>query len=989
MSSAFPRLHFSLSCRAPWRSIVLASAALLAVAPSFADKSLDTSAALIDFRLPPGYRIELVACEPQIVDPVAIAFDPKGRLWVIEMRDYPVLAEGASPTSQILILEDHDGDGFYESSRIFAEGLLFPTGLQLWGSGAFVTLAGEVAFFPDDNHDGHADRKETWYEGFATVNEQLRANDPTLAADGWIYVASGMRGGMIKSHRLPNAPAISISGRDFAFNPRTGECRAISGNGQFGMTFDDAGRRFTCSNRNPLMEVMIEQRYLDRNLKLILPTVVQDAMAAGAESRLYPRSRAITTSAQHSGQFTAACGAELFRGDGLPGAAGQAFVCEPTANLVHREALTANGASMRATPVDQNDEFLTAADEWFRPVNLAHGPDGALYVVDMYRAVIEHPEWMPPELRNRPDMRDGSDRGRIYRIVSDDAPAPGTRPLQINNADEPRALAALLEHPNSWQRETAARLLLERSGGETIAAVRSMTRQARSAAARHLAWSLLESFGVLSPEDVAACLADSSPDVRSLGLSFAETRLAHAPELADTLLSLAEDSDPRVRYRAVLSSLFLPASEARETLSLIDRRDAADPWACRAVALAARDQAAPLLSEVLTSDVGGEVTPELVRELIAGVVANDGLVDVISMVHQLDSAATRLLLLASHDALQQRGDSMTALIADVARQEPKSHNAICRLFDESLQTVTSAAVSADERVAAAELLQFDARSATSERLLELLSEKEPAIVQIAGIRALRSQSEPSVAEALIEIFPSQLPTVRRATLDILSARPEWRLNMLAAVADERIAAADVDPTRQQQLMQDANPAVRDQAVRFFAAERKSREEVLQRYQRTLELTGDAKRGHAIYIASCVSCHRIGSEGTAVGPDIGDASMKSSEQLLMDILDPNRAVDANFVNFVAVTFDGVGHQGVISSESEAGIVLLAADGKSISIPRDEIESLTSGKSLMPEGLEQQISPQQMADLLAFLKTWRHAAELQVDRRIKPDKAAGVP
>jgi putative membrane-bound dehydrogenase-like protein len=369
-------LHrFSLLLRALVAAALPLYSCVVGGLPLSAAEPLSTDAALADFALSPGYRIELVAAEPQIVDPVAMAFDPQGRLWVVEMRDYPVLAEGAKPSSRIRILDDKDGDGVFETANTFAEDLLFPTGLQPWGSGAFVTLAGEVAFFPDDDQDGRADRQETWYQGFATLNEQLRANHPTLAADGWIYVAGGLRGGQIKNLRRPDDAPISINGRDFAFNPRTGECRAVSGNGQFGLAFDDFGRRFTCSNRNPLIEVMIEQRYLDRNPKLILPRVVQDAAAAGAESRIYPRSRAITTSAQHSGQFTAACGVEFYRGNGLPSpATGNAFVCEPTANLVHRELVAPHGSVMRATPAEQQSEFLTAADEWFRPVNLANGP---------------------------------------------------------------------------------------------------------------------------------------------------------------------------------------------------------------------------------------------------------------------------------------------------------------------------------------------------------------------------------------------------------------------------------------------------------------------------------------------------------------------------------------------------------------------------------------------------------------------------------------
>jgi putative membrane-bound dehydrogenase-like protein len=957
-----------------------------------AAEPLSPEAALADFALPPGYRIELAAAEPQIVDPVAMAFDPQGRLWVVEMHDYPLLAEGAKPSSRIRILEDKNGDGFFETASTFADGLLFPTGLQLWGNGAFVTLAGELAYFPDENQDGRADRKETWFQGFATLNEQLRANHPTLAADGWIYVAGGLRGGQIKNLRRLADDLISINGRDFAFNPRTGECRAVSGNGQFGLTFDDFGRRFTCSNRNPLIEVMIEQRYLERNPKHILPRVVQDAAAAGTESRIYPRSRAITTSAQHSGQFTAACGVEIYRGDAMPAAWGNAFVCEPTANLVHREVVSSHGAAMRAAPSAQQAEFMSATDEWFRPVNLATGPDGALYVVDMYRAVIEHPEWMPPELRHRPDMLDGVDRGRIYRIVADAQPSDASDSKGLIAADDPEQLAALLSHANSWQRETAARRLLEISGEGVVAALKPVADGGKSAAARYLAYSLLESLDAMTPELAAQAMRYSESAVRALGLVLAESRLAESPALAEQVVEMAGDVDPRVRYQGALTSMFLPIDQAVPMLQTVAAGDAGDSWTCRAVALAARDQAGPFLASLLSRSPRVEFTPALAQELVAATVANDdqGLVSVLGALDRVDPATSRLLLLAANDALQQRGASLGETLASLAQRRPASNGAIGRLFDDSLAVLLNAGALEEQRIAEASLLRLDARPSTAEALLELLSgEAASPPVQTAAIAALSSQTDSAVADALLELFPDQLPTVRRASLDLLASRPAWRLKLLAAVASEQIAAGDVDPARRQQLMQDADPEIRKEAERLFAALMKDREEVLRRYQAALELTGNAERGHAVYAANCASCHRIGVEGTAVGPDIGDASMKTSAQLLTDILDPNRAVDANFVNYVALTFDGVGHQGIISSESETGLVLLGVDGKMITILRDDIESLTSGKSLMPEGLEQQINPQQMADLLAFLKTWRHAAELRAKRTDNNAKAASLP
>ena len=938
-----------------------------------ASEPLSPAAALADFVLSPGYRLELVASEPQIVDPVAMAFDAQGRLWVVEMRDYPFLGEGAKPSSRIRILEDKNQDGVFETAGTFADGLLIPTGLQLWGSGAFVTLAGEVAYFPDDDHDGRADKQESWYRGFATENEQLRANHPTLAADGWIYVAGGLRGGQIENLRRPGDAPVSINGRDFAFNPRTGACRAVSGNGQFGLTIDDFGRRFTCSNRNPLIEVMIEQRYLDRNPKLVLPSVVEDAAAAGADSRIFPRSRAMTTSAQHSGQFTAACGVELDRG--------HAFICEPTGNLVHREVVTPSGSALRAAPLERDAEFLTATDEWFRPVNLETGPDGALYVVDMYRAVIEHPEWMPPELRDRPDLLDGADRGRIYRIVAADAAANSAGAGQPITTNNPAELAKLLSHPDAWRRATAARRLLEIGGEAAIQPLHEVAATNVNAAGRYLAFSTLEALGAFTPELLSRCLRDPAPEIRALGLQLAEPQFGVSGDLTSQAMQLANDPDPRVRYQTALTSMFLPSTQTLASLRSIAAQDAADEWTCRAVALAARDQAGPLLIDLLNHEPHVKFTPALARELVAAVVASDDgrlLAVALGSLDHVDQATARLLLLAANDALQQRGSSLAASLATVAEQAPAARQTIDKLFDASLAKLTNAVAPEAERIAEAPLLQLDARPGLAQPLLALLSGVNSTPLQVAAIDALRSQSSPEIAALLLARYPEQLPTVRRATLDLLTSRPDWTVQFLAAVAAEQIAAGDVDPARRLHLMQHHDVAVRTAAERLFAAEMKDREEVVRRYQAALELTGDAARGHTVYAANCASCHRIGSEGTAVGPDIGDASMKTSAQLLTDILDPNRAVDANFVNYVALTVDGVGHQGIITFESETGLVLLGPDGKPVTILRDDLESLTSGKSLMPEGVEQQIDPQKMADLLTFLKTWRHAAELRSKR-----------
>ena len=233
------------------------------------------------FQIDPDCRIELVAAEPDVSAPVSIAFDEKGQLWVVEMHDYPNGPDPGEPgKSRIRVLTDEDGDGKYSNPRVFVDQLLFANSFMHWDGGVLVTTDGKLIYFKDTDGDGKSDLREVWFEGFATENPQLRCNHPTFGPDNWIYVANGLRNGKVRAVR-PKWPKpapdgaklgepVDISGRDFRFNPFTGECEAVSGYGQFGLTFDDEGNRYVCSNRNPCMKVIIEERHLKLN-----PTLAQ------------------------------------------------------------------------------------------------------------------------------------------------------------------------------------------------------------------------------------------------------------------------------------------------------------------------------------------------------------------------------------------------------------------------------------------------------------------------------------------------------------------------------------------------------------------------------------------------------------------------------------------------------------------------------------------------------------------------------------------
>ncbi|MCA9246678.1 MAG: hypothetical protein KDA42_06170, partial [Planctomycetales bacterium] len=583
---------------------------------------LSPADSLEHFVLLPDLQIELAAAEPEVVDPVEVRFDEHGRLWVVEMRDYPSgPISGQEPQSRIRVLEDRDGDGRFETATTFVEQLVFPTGLQPWRGGVFVTLAGEIVYLADRDGDGTADERERWYSGFTQENQQLRANHPRLGIDGWIYVAGGLRGGSISNHRVAGAEPIDIKGRDFRFDPLTGAAEAVAGNSQFTLALNAFGDRFVVDNRHPLRQVMIEERYLQRAPYVAFPALVEDVMKAGEESTVHPLAPAWTTSNLHAGQFTAACGSIIYDESALGKRyQGIGIACEPTGSLVHAERLLATGATYHGEPLAENQEFLASPDPWFRPVNLEIAPDGSLLVVDMYRAVIEHPQWMPEELKQRKDLRDGDDRGRIYRVA-----APGSKasvPKTSMATFETAELVAALDSDNHWRRTTAFRLLLQGGNGGKyqFQLLGNVIRQGRSPAGRVAALWLLERLGHLELPDVAnyvvvTALRDGDPRVQAQGVRLAELLLADSEEpFAAELnrLALVAKPDARLDFHLALALGAVERAESTdEALSAIAFRGHADNWIRHAVSLAAAERAAQVL--MLCSQRVGSIDAALVH----------------------------------------------------------------------------------------------------------------------------------------------------------------------------------------------------------------------------------------------------------------------------------------------------------------------------------------------------------------------------------------
>jgi putative membrane-bound dehydrogenase-like protein len=973
--------------------------------PAAVSGPLSPQEALKAFHVAPGLRVELVAAEPEIESPVAMAFDEDGKLWVVEMRDYPNgPPKGQPPEGRIRVLEDRDGDGRYETSTVFADHLLFANGLLPWKGGVVVTAAPHIVYLRDTDGDGKADKREVLYEGFAAENPQLRVSHPTLGIDGWVYVANGLRGGKVVRSGQAGARPITLGGMDFRFDLVHDRAEAISGMGQYGNTFDDWGRRFVCDNRHHLRHIVLPNRYLQRNPFLAVPAVVEDTSElelgeAGAGAKIYPLSKNWTTSNLHAGRFTAACGVFIYRGALLPEEyRGAAYTCDPTGDLIHEEILTPRGATFRSRPPRPQSEFLASPDDWCRPVFITSGPDGAMYVVDMYRAVIEHPDFMPAELKQRPDLLLGKDKGRIWRVVPEKHQTKPVRPA-LGKATTAE-LVKLLEHADAWWRTTAQRLLLERQDRSAIEPLRKLCASSEKPLARlHAAW-LLENFGSLDEEMALRLLADREPRVREQALVLGERWLGKSAPTQERVLALADDADAAVRFQAALTlgewddDRILPklASIALAPSPLplspggrgVGGEGADDPWTRAAVASAVPRRAGKLLVALLapgqgltTRDTPGRVA--LLQELAALVGARrdaDEVAVFLTGLTALDGKDARRWqmagLLGLTDGMARRGTQLGAFLAGLPEGQRKSAQAVEVLLGQAAKVSGDGKQPTAERLEATRLLAHAPREVARPVLLRLLKDDAIPAVRLAALRSLAAQPGPDVPKLLLESWSSYTPGLRQEAVNALLAQPERVVFLLGELEAGRIPPRELDAASTRRLLTYGRADLRARAEKVLqAGTPEERKQVLRRYQEALTLKGDAQKGRDVFRQNCAACHRIAGIGTVTGPDISDTRTKTAGQLLLDILDPNAAIDANYINYQVTTKNGKLLTGLIAAETASSITLRRGEDQTDVILRQDIEELRStGLSLMPEGLEKNISVAQMADLLSFLKNWRY-------------------
>jgi putative membrane-bound dehydrogenase-like protein len=951
-----------------------------------ASSPLSPDQALASFQVEPGLKAELVAAEPLVVAPCALAWDEQERLYVAENRGYPTGGSNGAAIGMVALLKDTDGDGRVDQRTVFADGLTFPNGLMPWRGGLIVTCAPDVYFFKDTNGDGKADLKEVLLTGFATnLTTQLRVNRPLLAPDGWVYLASGLSGGRITSPKRPDQAPLDLKG-DIRFRPDTGEYEGTDGKSQFGQSFDDFGRRFGVFNRVQVQHFVLPSRYVERNPHLASPGVMQNCpelldnpfmRGGGAAARLYPISENVTTADSHAGTFTAACAVHLYGGGALPARyEGHVFSCDPTGNLVHEDRLRAAGATFAAERTRENSEFLRSPDGWFRPVYLDTGPEGALYVCDMYRKVIEHPEYLPVETRKHTDFESGRDRGRIWRVTSAGASASAKNRAAPRLAGAaPPQLATGLDSTNAWVRQTAFRLLLEqneRATPELLKAGFSRTRSVFGIARR---LELLALLGELDDALLSRALASSTP-VREVAARLSEARVGSASVSPDLLRSLkrnALNDEPRVRFQVALVLGTLLKNEKAderdktlEALAQLARRDGADKWTRAAVfsSLAGQEQAffhrlaedpppLPALWEELGQLLASATGPEERRVLWQQLLAKPAMgFDVkAAMVSGLSGAQPEFgPRLNEND--EQAEASWRALLA------------------EALQHLANSSAPLSRRSHSMGVLSLAGTDAANAALLARLQPGEPIELQALAVRALARPQNAAGVRALLQRarWASLLPPVQNTVLASVLSRPEHLSTLLTALEEGDIPLSALDSNRREQLKKAKDEPSRQRAAKLFSNMNVGdRAEAFDRALACLSLKPVPAHGHEIFRKLCATCHRLEREGVAVGPDLFDVRNQPKETLLLHIVIPEREIAPNFTSYICETKDGRTVSGLIASESPASVVFRQAQGVEETIPRANIATLTASRlSLMPQELEKSMSLQEMADLLAYLK-----------------------
>lgn len=1004
-----------------------------------APKPLSPADSAKKIKLPEGFRIELVASEPVVEEPSCIAFDPRGRMFVCELHGYnvegeidvaelnktgkldrtvrrirwelqggPIAEEAAKRQYGVLkMLTDTDGDGLMDKAEVWADDLPACYGVVPALDGVIVTAAPDIVYFGDKDGDGRPEIRKTLFTGFKMRVMERGINNPCWGLDNWIYVGAGSQGGRITGPNLPGP--IDMPHSDFRIKPDGSAIEPVNGRvGTFGLTMNNAGDRFPSSGGRPAMYALpLPQRYLTRNPFVTTPRTNYFAAPYDRGFRIsdpHPwRVRRRQDPAwikfygdheTNSNYFSGGC-SNMFYGDHLlPGQyRGNIFYCEPSLNMVHRCVVSRKDAGYQGerAPSEQESEFLASTDQWFRPMNLRVGPEGAIYIVDMYREIIEDYSAIPRFLQQQYGLDKGRRHGRLWRLLPTVAQRATDWNMASMTSDE---LVEAVGSSNAWRRMTAHRLLLKMGDAAKTDGLATMLQKHAAAPSCIQALHILETMQRLKPADVLVSLRHPDYAVRVHALRMAEQWIDSSKPIRAAVLAAADDADPSVRIQVAMTLGESSSPEVVPVLADLARRHGTDRWMAAAIMSSCNDHAMAVLSSLLSKPetvgnaqgllrslcgtLAGQKNVAAMSKVLKGladksgaiqVACLSGLVDVASRSKEKFPAAADDWVGAAR-LLTSDSSEVRALATQLASKLPMANNKeMKRLFADAEKQLASESLSLEAKQRAIQILA----NAPAARLIEaaspLLDASQPISLQLSAIEALSSSASPKVGGVMLENWSSFTPAVRTVVLQKMFDRDNRWSAILDAIEADVVSASDLNASQVEQLATSSDAAVVERAKRVLAnpeadAELQAR---IVTYQAALKNDRDLKNGEKVFRANCIACHKLGNEGFEVGPALGTIINKPDESLLLDLLDPSSRIVPDYRSYMVVTNDGRTYAGILASESATSVTLRMEKGVTEAILRRDIDMLESSEvSLMPSGLHKLVSPQDAADLLAFLR-----------------------
>ena len=921
---------------------------------------------LAAFRVKPGFRLELVAEDPLVASPVAMAFDENGRLFVVERHDDPDPRGTNTPLGRIRLLEDTEGTGAFHASTVYADKVPWASAVACYGGGVFVAAGRDLLFLKDTRTNGIADERKVIFTGFGGTNRlaaQRLPNNFNWGLDNRIHAANA---------DLPGAASALLKGGDFSLDPRTLTASLEAGEAQTGLTFDDRGRKFVCDPTHLLRTLMCEPRYLARNPYFPAPPEMADvASPATAIFRLVPgnppppanrrpattnelpRAVAPVANVLVPNWLTDARGCVVYRGNAFPPSyLGNVFIADPSAHVIHRAVLRGAGldpAAVRATD-ETTTEFVVSSDPSFRPVQIVNGPDGALYVAD---------------------VQEGRKGGRIYRIVPEDFKPP--KPPRLGKA-KTYDLVAILSHPNGWHRDTAARLLFERRDPAAPALLGSMVYSSRVPLARLHALHVLDGLGALSEVNVMTGLRDPDERVREHAVLLSE-RLVKGGALADTVWNqlrlLAADPSIRVRYQLALTAGEIHRAGKAQLLTDLVLQDPGSLWMQMAILSSAAEGTGDFFTTLAGDarrqrDAAGQ---DWLLRLASLIGVKGQAAEMAQVLGYIDRA--QIELQQSFELLNALGDGPHLAGKPLSLADPQT--GLRRFYIQALNSPQNYAVTEPCRI---EMIRFlgigpYTFNNTGDVLLLLLGgvpfvATQSEAIRSAAIATLGCFNDPRVAPGLMQRWSILTPRLRQEAVRALLARNDRCGDVLTAFESGQITDADVSSAQVDFLRTHRDSAIRRRALQLFGPVPGQRPEALERFKPALGLRGSADRGREHFLARCAACHPPGHEPEALGPELASARIYGKERVLAAILEPNAVVRRGYRTYVAETADGEVLIGVLRNENATAVTLQQLNGDPVVLPRANVRYLQAQPwSIMPEGMEEGLTPQDMADLLSYI------------------------